>query len=95
MKLALSIREMIFAISTNFHRKQHDLHMQRILIQYFEQRPLEFAEVLRMHLMEEMKPKNYNRKYPAFEIKYAENETNAVGDNPLFDPGDDDDALWH
>ena len=83
------IRNMLFLISTSFHRREHDEYMRLILNEYFAENTLKFAELLRLHLMEAMNPKNYNRKYPAFEILYHEQSVDAVGDDQIFDPDDD------
>lgn len=87
----MNIRRMALMISTNFHRRQYHEYMHKILNDFFKDNALKFAELLRMNLMKEMKPKNYNRKYPAFEILYVEDNDAKfpIGDDEIFDPNDD------
>lgn len=68
------IREVIFAICSCNGRKRrdHDLYARRILNEYFKDSPIHFAERIRDHFMETMKPKCSNKKYPAFQVYYLE-----------------------
>ena len=48
--------------------------MKKCINQYFKNDSLKFAELLRNHLMEKMKPKLFNKKYPAFEVTYIDDD---------------------
>eukprot|EP01084_Bolivina_argentea_P040807 75322_1 len=77
------IRNVLRKICSSYCRKKQDEYMKEILNEYFKEKPLKFAELLRDHLMDNMKPINYNKKYPAFEVLYNEEE------NVVFDPVED------
>ena len=70
----IMIRDVIFAICfcNGKKRREHDDYARRILNEHFQDSPIHFAECIREHFMEKMKPKRSNTKYPAFQVFYHE-----------------------